>query len=44
MKILSFFSSRKSGKNNNRTMREELELQLHEQYAVNNNANLGSII
>lgn len=28
----------------NEEMQQELEKQLHEQYAINNNANLGSII
>lgn len=25
-------------------MQQEMELQLHEQYAINNNANLGSVV
>jgi hypothetical protein len=34
----------KAGKQENTTMQDELLKQLHEQYAVNNNANLGTIV
>lgn len=44
MCISKIFPFSKYGKNKDQTMREKLELQLHEQYAVNNNANMGSII
>ncbi len=43
MKEIDNFLYLKCEKNKDRSMREELELQLHKQYAVNNNAYLSQI-
>jgi hypothetical protein len=41
---ISNILSRLNGAHTDKRMQREVELQLHEQYAINNNANLGSVI